>query len=292
MTTNHYISIACLLATALVMGCSSDTTSGSTLNLTLEGLEDLGPDFVYENWLIVDDAPVSAGRFTVDSAGVPSASAFPIDSAAAEDATAFVLTIEPATGDAPEPSDVHIVAGEYDGNGALAIVDHPAALGTDFATAAGEYILETPTSGDVADDYDQGVWFLVPGATGMSPGLDLPALPAGWTYEGWVVGADGPVSTGTFDVADGADSDGAGAAAGPDGAPAFPGQDFVDPATVLTTGHMAVISVEPVPDNSPAPFTIKPLADSDVEDIMAPATQSMMNIAAGTFPTVTVTHVR
>ena len=118
----------------------------------------------------------------------------------------------------------------------------------------------------------------------MAPGLDLPELPAGWTYEGWVVGPDGPISTGTFDAADMADSDGAGADAGPDMTPPFPGQDFVDPAQTLTGGYMAVISVEPVPDNSPAPFTIKPLADMSIEDVMAPMTQPMSNIASDTLP--------
>lgn len=37
------------------------------------------------------------------------------------------------------------------GDASLA-VEHPAALGADFADATGEYILETATSGAVADD--------------------------------------------------------------------------------------------------------------------------------------------
>ncbi len=285
------IALVSFFAAALALGCSAET-GGSTLSLTLDGLEDLGEDYVYENWLILDGSPVAAGRFTVDADGVPSQSEFAVDPVAADNATAYVLTIEPAVGDDPAPSSVHILAGEYDGNGALAIVDHEAALGTDFSAAAGQYILETPTSGDVADDFDQGVWFLVPGASGMSPGLDLPTLPEGWTYEGWVVGSEGPVSTGTFDAVDAADSDGAGPDAGPDGSPAFPGQDFIDPEKVLTAGYATVISVEPVPDNSPAPFTIKPLADMDMEVVMAPDTQTMENIATTTLPSVTVTHLR
>jgi len=294
MITNRYISLACLIALTVPMfvGCAAETIEGSTLSLTLDGLEDLGEDYVYENWLVMDGEPVSAGRFSVDADGVPSQNEFPIDAMIADEATVFVLTIEPAVGDDPAPSHVHIVAGEYDGSGALAIVDHPAALGTDFSAAAGQYILETPTSHDIAEDYDQGLWFLVPGMDGMAPGLDLPELPEGWTYEGWVVGADGPISTGTFDLPEGADSDGAGPTAGPDDFPGFPGQDFIDPATVLPGGYVTVISVEPVPDNSAAPFTIKPLADMDMEVVMAPETQTLENIAAGTLPSVTVTHLR
>ena len=54
-------------------------------------------------------------------------------------------------------------------------------------------------------------------------------------------------------------------------------------------GYAAVISVEPSPDNSPAPFTLKPLVDSDVIDVGAGVLQTMVNTAA-TFPTGTATR--
>ena len=52
---------------------------------------------------------------------------------------------------------------------------------------------------------------------------------------------------------------GAGPDAGPEPGPAFPGQDFVvyqgGPVLDLASGDFAaVISIEPVPDTSPAPF--------------------------------------
>lgn len=78
-------------------------------------------------------------------------------------------------------------------------------------------------------------------------------------YEGWVVVDGQPVSTGRFSQADRADADGPGAAAGPLGAPPFPGQDFVSPVHGLS-GGAAVISVEPEPDNSPAPFSLMSLS--------------------------------
>ncbi|MFK7985435.1 MAG: hypothetical protein AB8I08_05350 [Sandaracinaceae bacterium] len=270
-----------LIATILTLalgGCASDTAT-TTMTLGFAGLPELGADYEYEGWIMVDGAPESAGRFTVDADGNPSPATFEIDSAMADIATAYILTIEPTVGDDPAPSDVHILAGDISGGAASLSVDHMAAIGTDFSSATGEYILETPTSGSVMEDYNQGIWWLVPGESGMSAGLDLPALPAGWTYEGWVVGDDGPVSTGTFNAGDAADSDMAGATAGTDGAPPFPGQDFITPARTLT-GGMAVISVEPVPDNSPMPFVLKPLVDTNVEDVMAPATQSMANMAS------------
>jgi len=277
-----------LLALTLLGACSNDTGT-TTMSLGFSGLPELGDGYEYESWLIVDGAPVSAGRFTVDADANPSPASFEIDSVVASDATAYVLTIEPIEGDDPAPSAVHVLAGDLMGGVASLTTAHPAAIGTDFADAAGEYILETPTSEAVADDYAQGIWWLVPGADGMAPGLTLPALPEGWVYEGWVASEDGPVSTGTFTAADMADADGAGATAGPDGSPPFPGQDFIDPAVVLTGGYAAVISVEPVPDDSPMPFVIKPLIDMSIDDVMAPDTQTMENAAASNLPSGSVT---
>lgn len=253
-------------------GCGSDDVAGDAVSLSFEGLPALGADYVYEGWVIVDGEPVTTGRFTVGDDGALSASSFDVD---ATEAAMFVLTIEPATGDDPAPSDVHVVAGAFGDGVANLTMEHPAAIGTNFADAAGEFILETPSSAAM-DDATQGIWWLVPETEGASAGLELPTLAAGWTYEGWVVGPDGPVSTGTFLSGSGADSDVAGPAAGPDGTPPFPGQDFVDPATDLASMHMAVISVEPVPDDSAAPFQIKPLFAA-INGTAAPDTQAMDN---------------
>lgn len=263
-----------LLSCLGALACASDPT-GSSLSLSFEGLPELGADYVYEGWVIIDDAPVTTGRFTVAADGSHT-SQFDID---AESPAMFVLTIEPATGDVPEPSDTHVVAGAFDDAGMATLsVDHPAALNADFATASASFILATPSNENATPN--QGIWFLDP--TGEAPvaTLDLPELPAGWAYEGWVVGADGPVSTGTFTDVAAADSDGGGATAGPMATPPFPGQDFIDPAVDLATGHMAVISIEPSPDDSPAPFQLKPLGGAIGADT-APALQSLNNIFAG-----------
>ncbi|MEM1031708.1 MAG: anti-sigma factor [Myxococcota bacterium] len=256
------------------------TPSGmASLALSFDGLEPLGADYVYEGWIIVDGAPVTSGRFT----DVSTELTFDIPQDQADGTTTFVLTIEPAVGDDPAPSDVHVVAGDFTDGVANLTVGHPAALGDDFANAAGSYILETPTTHDLADDFDQGVWFLnPPAAMGEMPtaSLDLPTLPAGWQYEGWVVGPDGaPVSTGTFLSGVGADSDGPGDAAGPDGAPPFPGQDFIDPASVLS-GYAVVISIEPMPDDSPAPFAFKPLVDMSADATAAGMSEPLENMAS------------
>ena len=55
-------------------------------------------------------------------------------------------------------------------------------------------------------------------------------------------------------------------------------QVFISPARNLVGGAV-VISVEPVPDNSPAPFAIKPLVDMMVKDVGPGQLQGMANNA-------------
>ena len=91
------------------------------------------------------------------------------------------------------------------------------------------------------------------------------------------------VSTGYFTFVSGHDSDMGGPTAGPDPTPPFPGQDFINPMVSLI-GFAAVISIEPMPDNNPGPFTLKPLVDGNIEDVGMGVLQAMGNNAAG-FPT-------
>ena len=246
----------------------TDDAGGPVLALDFDGLETLGDAAVYEGWIIVDGAPVSTGRFNIDADG----------NAIAEDggshvfalpggpeATAVVITIEPAVDPDPAPTATHILAGDVVDGSAVLTIAHPAALGTDFANASGRYILGTPTDGDGNNELS-GVWFIdLP----LAQGLDLPELPAGWEYEGWAVIDGVPISTGRFtDAAAADDFDGF---SGDQGGPPFPGEDFIVNApggvtfpTDLTNATI-VISVEPTPDDSPAPFAIKPLV-SEVAD--------------------------
>jgi len=281
------------LALALVgpLGCSSSSTNSgtggtsSTLDLALTGVPALGADYVYEGWLIDSDGPHSTGRFSVADDGTPNPSTFQVDAALAAKASNVVITIEPAKGDAPAPSATHFLAGPVtNGKADLGVAQ---GLGVDLSTAKGSFILATPsTASDMTDD-DQGIWWLVPGAT-KTASLELPMPPDGWMYEGWVVGSNGPVSTGKFTDASGVDSDGTGPAAGKDPGPPFPGQDFVMPATMLDNSYKAVITVEPDPDNSPMPFAIKPLVAASIDGTKtAPESQQMS--AGPAMPTGTAT---
>lgn len=263
------------LGLVMAIGAGSAAAARSSklvVTLDIQGLEALGDGFAYEGWAIVDGQPVSTGTFTIDDNGRFSQTSF-IFEARPHQVSDFVLTIEPVPDPDPAPSAVHVLGGSFYGRQASLATSHPAALGTDFSTAAGTYILNAPSGASLGIPYTHGIWWLNP-AAGPGPSLTLPTLPSGWIYEGWVVGPNGPISTGTFADPAMIDSDGAGVTAGPDGWPPFPGQDFVNPPQSLV-GYTAVISVEPVPDNSPAPFVIKPLVDGTIDDVGAGVPQEM-----------------
>lgn len=276
-----------LMAALLAAGCSDDNNpaapGGGGLMLSLNGVESLGSGYVYEGWIVVGGSPVSTGTFTVDGSGALSRSSFDVDAGQLAAATKFVLTIEPSPDPDPAPSATKYLAGDFAGNSATLSVADGAALGSSFGGASGAFILQTPSTASVAGDYASGIWWLDP--SGPAPSLALPALPAGWVYEGWVVGPAGPVSTGRFSQVTGADADGGGSTAGPNGTPPFPGQDFVNPLVSLV-GYRAVITIEPEPDDNAGPFTLKPLVDMNVEDVGPGVLQPMANNAAS-FPTGT-----
>lgn len=241
-----------------------------------EYLTPLGDDYVYEGWLIVDGEAITAGRF--QSGGNTTYEVFDLPANVVNNASLYVLTIEPAVGDDPAPSDTHVLAGAFRGDGlAYVNVDHGAALGTDFTDADGGFFLQTPSTANIAEDYYKGIWFIDP-AAGPGAGLDLPTLPAGWQYEGWLFYNGYAISTGTFLDPAGADSDAGGPYAGPDGTPPFPGQDFIDPSIDLA-GFQVAISVEPVPDNSPSPYGILPLQDGRIDDLGPAVFEAMTNTA-------------
>lgn len=279
-----------LLALSLfVVSCSNDddnnTSTTSTLTLDLQGLEVLGSNYVYEGWIIVNGEPVSTGTFT----GVTFPQNFAVNTSQLNAATRFVLSIEPAVDPDPAPADTKILVGDF--NGSIAPVNTD--IVGDFSNASGAFFLRTPTdeSGMNNGNDENGVWFGTPGMP-PTPNFVLPTLPAGWAYEGWVVGDAGPLSTGTFTAFNAADA--AAPFSGASAGPPVPGEDFFENAPAGETfpldvrGRTVVISVEPVPDDSPAPFAIKPLVGTAGNDT-APATHAFgPNLAS--LPTGSVTR--
>ncbi|MBD3336956.1 MAG: hypothetical protein GF355_15695 [Candidatus Eisenbacteria bacterium] len=265
------------------------------------GFENLAPldeamEGHYEGWAIIGGNPVSTGKFNVNEAGEPvELGGGPVieEFDAGEDITGasdIVITLEPP-GDGDElPSDIKLLAAPVENAQADLKLNVPDREVLETMTT-GQFILATPSDNpEFPDNDDMGIWYLVP--PDPDPGFqDLPEIGPNWIYEGWVVDVSDPnnpvpYSTGTFETASGHDSDEAGCNGG---GPPFPGQDFVEaqcpPYLELDTGDFAtVISIEPVPDNLPAPFQVKPLAGPIPEDGVG-ETHDVMNQAAETFPT-------
>lgn len=263
-----------------------NTNGNMALNLT--GLEDLGTDFVYEGWVLVDGEPVSTGTFTVDADGALSQTDFPVDGTNLATATMFVLSIEPAQDTDPAPAATKVLSGAFDGSSATVST---ATVGSGFDAATGKYIIAAPTgTGDPSEEFS-GIWFLDNSGDTPVAGLDLPTLSDGWAYEGWVVIDGTPVTTGTFTSVSGSDDSApfSGANAGPE----YPGEDFlVNAPSGLTfptdlRSRTAVISIEPVPDNSTAPFVLKPLLGT-IPAMLSGNPYSLDNNVSASFPTGSV----
>jgi len=290
-----------LIGSMIVLSsCSDDDDDGpstSSLDVAISGLANLGDDFVYEGWVIVDGAPVSTGIFTVADDGSWSASSFEVNSEELEAATKYVLTIEPAVDPDPAPSDQKLVAGDFSGSTASVSTATAPGVG-DFSNATGSYFLRTPT--DEADGInngndESGVWFGVPGAP-PTAGFTLPTLPAGWAYEGWVIGDAGPISTGTFTDFGAVDSGNGFSGTENNAGPPIPGEDFFLNAPsgeifpLNLRGRTIVISVEPVPDNATAPFLLKPLIKMIASDAATAPEMHAFDQNLGSLPTGTVTR--
>ena len=282
-----------LLVFATFWACDNDDEMPSTsmLELSFNGLTDLGADYMYEGWIMVNGAPVSTGTFKASASGAISPSMFDIDTEELKAATAFILTIEPYPDNNAAPSDVHVLAGDFSGNSAALSISHAAALGTDFATSMGNYILATPTNGAMTNE-KSGIWFLDLSSGSPMTGLTLPDLPNGWIYEGWTVIDGVPVTSGKFNMVSGVVDMFDDYSSTENMGPPFPGEDYLmnAPSGVSfptdISGGFAVISVEPYPDNGPEPFAIKPLAGMIPSDAMDHKTY-MMDLNAASFPTGT-----
>ena len=299
LQTNKW-NLMILMGALLFTSCDKDnmneedpsTTKKITVNIN--GLEDLGSDYVYEGWLIVGGSPVSTGIFTVDADGIQSKTEFEVKISDAEDATTFVLSIEPENDSDPSPAATKILAGDFSGSSADLTISPVG----DFSNAAGKYILATPTNGGDTDE-NSGIWFLDLATGAPTVGLVLPDLPDGWKYEGWTVIDGAPVTSGKFTNVSATDEDDPYSGTmslpdvnGDDGF--FPGEDYLvnAPSGLMfptdIAGGTAVISIEPDPDNSSGPFTLKPL----LHGIPATATDHVVydmdqNLS---FPTGTVTR--
>ena len=204
------IGVSGMLMSALLVTACGDNNSPTAVNpesleLSFNGLQSLGSGFVYEGWVMVNGNPVSTGKFSVGADGNLSRQRFVVVDGLSS-TTKFILTIEPVPDFDPAPSATKYLAGDFSGNRAALSVADGVALGTNFASASGSFILETPSTAAVARDYASGIWWLEP-----------------WRSER-VAGAPGVASR-------------------------------------------LAVSIEPEPSDSPGPFTLKPLVDTNIEDV-------------------------
>jgi hypothetical protein len=268
--------------------CTYPATKDLTLNIS--GLPDLGSNYKYETWIAYNNMAISLGTFDVDAAGTMSTNTFTGSTIDIESATVLVVTIEPFPDSDPTPGTVKILGGNFNGNSADLSIAYGAAVGSDLSTSTGEYVIDAPTTNTTTDNLS-GLWFYNPSA--IEPQMSLPTLTAGWEYEGWAVIGGIPMSTGKFtnpEIADNAAMYSATEAA----APSYPGEDFVQNAPAGITfptdlsGQAVFISVEPVTDNSPDPFVLRPLVGTVPTSANSMTPYTLNNNATATNPFGTV----
>lgn len=141
-------------------GCDDDEDmtltppSSSTLTLNLTGVHSVENGYHYEGWAIVEGQALTTGKFNVDDQGelvtldgqiIPNGE-FQVNQNLST-ATEIVLTIEPAGDTDAVPAETHYLAGSVVSSSANLTVGHSSALGDDFTSATGKYILATPTDG-------------------------------------------------------------------------------------------------------------------------------------------------
>lgn len=161
--------------------------------------------------------------------------------------------------------------------------------------AANKVYLRTPTdeSGTNNGNDENGIRFGIPGTMRPAVGFGLPILNAGQKYEAQVViDGVGPISTGTFSELDTQDHSNVFSGTLNNAGPPIPGEDYFNNEPEGFTfpldlrNRTVVISVEPSPDNSPGPFSIKPLVGMSGQDT-APTTYDL-TYSAMSFPSRTV----
>ena len=234
------------------------------LDFSVDNLEPLS-EGIYEGWIVRGDDKFTFGTFNTTESGAIEGD-LALDGVEPQNGDMVVVTIEPVPDDDPEPSGVIILAGELmDGSADLAFP-------VDVSGFSGQYILATPSDGD-GNNETSGIWFVDP--SDLTASLNIPDAPDGWVYEGWVVHQGQPITSGRFTSAVGADQfDGF---TGPQGGPAFPGEDylvnlpepFTEPLMLADGASMVVISIEPdingVDPTGDGPAQVKPLSAAIAE---------------------------
>ncbi len=278
------LNVLALLTAGMLASCSGsdDTVDRSTVTLeSVTRLEQLPESSEYQVWLVSGGENISLGRFRNLSNGQQ----FSALTGQVDNASGIKISIEPGNDSSPEISNTVILSGNFNGNSAdLSITE---SLGN-FSGASGVFTLWTPTDNN-ANNNQNGVYFLRPNGGNPQAGLNLPTLPQGWRYEGWVTVPNTSnqminLSTGRFTSPNGVDETSA-YSSNLNTEPPFPGEDFVNMSILSQIGFNSspdlrlkqiFISVEPEPDFDYAkPFVIQPLINPTSGNSLYPETQNM-----------------
>lgn len=256
--------------TALFMaGCDSgdvveQEVAKVQIRLEMENLPPLMDGFAYQAWARIGFEAVPSERFNIAENGsfvngggqfIQNALVFPVD---LSDASEVFITIEDKRDSDEIPSGTVVLAGDVSGSVASLSTSHPEALGTSFDGESGTFMLLNWASGASSDE-TSGLWFIDGTRAAPTAGLSLPELPDGWVYEGWIEKDGTLVSTGAFREMDAIDFD---RRYSNTDTPSFPGEDFLENAPDGVTfpldpsGGTVRVTVEPIPDDTDAPFGI------------------------------------
>ena len=280
----------------------SDATS--IIELSFSGLKPLNTGLNYQAWVIeyysgyfyghpLEIFNVNENGQMVDVSGDSLlAGEFEVN-IAAENIYGFVISIEPLDVMATTPSYSIILGGAVSEGQAVLTVEDELGIGVSFEGAAGKYILATPTD-NINTNENSGIWFLDLTSGISLNGFNLPELPAGWEYEGWVIRDGTYISTGKFSQFTTADE--SANYSGPVAGPPFPGEDFLQNAPeglsfpLGLAGASVMITIEPwneYDDNEEEPF-VKILVADIPPDAVDHITYDM-SASNESFPTGTAT---
>ena len=284
------------------------------VELSVNGMQNLGDGFWYEGWLIwgdLNEFRQSVGIFTVNDQGQLPRTAFDATLGYLQQAQKFLITIEEddipgyqvtsrdeggtTVYDSVEgPSTYQIMGAVLEGNDGSLAIGHNNFFKFDYAQAGGTYLLDTPTDASGSNP-KSGIWFVNKDtADVIVAGLNLPVAVGGWLFEGWVDVNGVMISTGTF--ISGSGKDNSNQYCDPTGTPyAFPGEDFLVNAPDGTTfpldlsGRKTLIEMRaPHPENCNSPFADIELLSADIPANAQPRTIYPFDNNASELPSGTV----
>ncbi len=264
------------ILTLAAMAALPQAAGAATLEVSATGLPAISGGARYEAFVERGRQSRLLGTLSFDSSGVARVE-LPRYVRNGDD---IRVTVEAAGDRDRRPSETTVLRGELS-NGAANL-----AFPIDLSAAGGEAVLVSPTDNRTnAGNDEAGVWY---------PALQLPSLPSGWKYEGWVRTQGVVVSTGRF--ADPAGPDSGNPFSGTDANPPIPGEDLVRnlpsgiaaPVNLADGSSRVAITVEPdldgIDPTGPGAFPIAPVF-KDIAAGQATATRFSLDANTSAAPT-------